>query len=104
MKSAKEMFEKLGYEYYEDDGFNCYKKEKRELIEPNYISFNRLEREVFMSNDSKNGNGVIVNMKLLQAINQQINELGWNDTTVTFDVKLDGKKVMEIMRNGNRKD
>ena len=77
MKSAKEMFEELGYVYYEDDGFNCYKKEKRELLEPDYISFDRLEREVFMSNDSKNSNGVIADMKLLQAINQQINELGW---------------------------
>lgn len=77
--SAKEMFEKLGYEYYEDDGFECYKKEKRKLIEPDYVSFNRLEREVFMSNDSKNGNGVIVDMKLLQAINKQVEELGWNN-------------------------
>ena len=77
MKSAKELFEELGYDYYEDDGFNCYKKEKRELIEPDYISFDRLEREVFMSNDSKNSNGVIINTKLLQAINQQIEELNW---------------------------
>ena len=77
MKKAKKLFEELGYEYYEDDGFNCYKKEKRELIEPDYISFNRLAREVFMSNDSKNSNGVIVDMKLLQAINKQVNELGW---------------------------
>lgn len=104
MKSAKELFEKLGYEYYEDDGFNCYKKEKRKLIEPDYISFNRLEREVFMSRVSKHSDGVIVDMKLLQAINQQINELGWNDTTINLDVKLDGKKVMEAIRGGNRKD
>lgn len=75
MKSAREMFEDLGYKYYEDDGFNCYKKEKRELIEPDYISFNKLEREVFMSNDNKIGNGLIVDMKLLQAINKQIEEL-----------------------------
>lgn len=26
-KSAEEMFERLGYEYYDDDGFTCYKKE-----------------------------------------------------------------------------
>ena len=57
-----------------------------------------------MSNDSKNGNGVIVDMKLLQAINKQVEELHWNDTIINFDVKLDGKKVMEIMRNRNRKD
>ena len=77
MKSARELFKELGYEYYEDDGFTCYKKEKRELIEPDYISFDRLEREVFMSRVSKNSNGVIVDMKLSQAINQQVNELGW---------------------------
>lgn len=75
---AKELFEKLGYEYYEDDGFTCYKKEKRKLIEPDYISFNRLAREVFISNDSKNGNGEIIDMKLLQAISKQVQELGWN--------------------------
>lgn len=78
MKSARELFEELGYEYYEDDGFNCYKKEKRRLIEPDYISFDRFEREIFMLNSSKNSNGVILNMKLLQAINKQVEELGWN--------------------------
>ena len=77
MKSARELFEELGYVYYEDDGFNCYKKEKSKLIEPDYISFDRLEREIFMSRVSKNRNGVIVDMKLLQTINQQVNELGW---------------------------
>ena len=77
MKSAKELFEELGYEYYENDGFDCYEKEKRKLIEPDYIAFDRFEREIFMSKTSKNGNGVIVDMKLLKAINQQINELGW---------------------------
>lgn len=101
MKTAKEMFEELGYEYYEDDGFECYKKGKRKLIEPDYISFNRLEREVFISKDNKNGNGVIVDMKLLQAINKQIEELHWNDTIINFDFKLDGKKVIEAMRGGN---
>lgn len=84
MKSARELFEELGYEYYEDDGFNCYKKEKRRLIEPDYISFDRLEREVFMSNSSKNSNGVILDMKLLQAINKQVEELGWNKWYITL--------------------
>lgn len=37
-----------------------------------------------MSNDSKNSNGVIVDMKLLQAINKQVEELGWlNDADIT---------------------
>lgn len=75
---ARGMFDELGYEYYEDDGFTCYKKEKRKLIEPDYISFDRLEREVFMSRTSKNGNGLTIDVKLLQAINEQVEELGWN--------------------------
>lgn len=77
--TAKEMFEELGYEYYEDDGFNDYKKEKRKLIEPDYISFDRLEREFFVLNSSKNGKGTTIDMPLLKAINKQIEELGWNN-------------------------
>lgn len=77
--SAKEMFEKLGYEYYEDDGFNCYVKEISELIEPDYISFDRLERKFFVSRNSKYDNGTTINMSLLQAINKQVDELGWLD-------------------------
>lgn len=77
--SAKEMFEKLGYEYYEDDGFDCYKKRKKRIIEPDYISFNRLEREIFLLRNSKNGNGTTINMTLLKAINKQIEELRWNE-------------------------
>lgn len=38
----------------------------------------------------------------LQAINQQINELGWNNTTVKIDVKLDGKKVMEVIERTDK--
>ncbi len=78
-KSAKEMIEELGYEYYEDDGFECYKKERRILIEPDYISFNRLEREIFISRPTENSNGLIIDMDLLQAINKQVEELGWLD-------------------------
>ena len=77
--TAKEMFEELGYEFYEDDGFNCYEKERRKLIEPDYISFNRLARQIFMSNNSECSNGVIVDVQLLKAINKQIEELGWNN-------------------------
>ena len=77
--TTKEMFEELGYEYFEDDGFNCYKKEKREIIEPDYISFDRLEKDFFVSNNSVISNGITINMQLLQAINKQVEELGWND-------------------------
>ena len=77
--SSKEMFEELGYEYYEDDGFNCYVKEKGKLIEPDYISFDRLERKFFVSRNSKYDNGTTINIPLLKAINKQVEELGWLD-------------------------
>lgn len=73
--SAKEMFEELDYEYYEDDGFTCYKRKTKVLIEPDYISFNRLEREIFLSR--KNENGITIDTCILQAINKQVDELGW---------------------------
>lgn len=31
-----------------------------------------------MSRTSKNGNGLTIDVKLLQAINEQVEELGWN--------------------------
>ena len=77
--TAKEMFEELGYKYCEDDGFIDYKKEKRKLIEPDYISFDRLEREIFILNSSKSSKGTTIDMSLLKAINKQVEELGWNE-------------------------
>ena len=92
MKSAKEMFENLGFEQeFNIACVNYYNKEK-----DRYIWFFQDTETIEIIFD--------IDMRTLQAINQQINELGWNDTTVNFDVKLDGKKVMEIMRDGNRKD
>lgn len=77
--SAKEMFEKLGYEYIE----NYFENELDEIYyqrEGKYapkIQFNlnhkciRVYREVNKSS--------YFDVKLLQAINKQIEELGWND-------------------------
>lgn len=95
MKSARELFEELGYTYQES-----YFEEK--LDEINYsksgdyapqIIFNFNHKCVMVYR--KENKASWFDVKVLQAINQQINELGWNDTTVNLDVKLDGKKVME---------
>lgn len=77
--SAKKEFENLEYEYNDDDGFICYKKNITKLIEPNYISFNKLEKEIFMSRPSEESSGLDINMELLQAINKQVEELGWDN-------------------------
>lgn len=98
MKTAKEMFEELGYEYYEDDGFDVYlqavnipNKLNTEYIRFKKISFNRLAREMSVHNYKKDalcqefiGRAMqtrinYLSLKELQAINKQIEELGWGD-------------------------
>ncbi len=105
MKSARELFEELGWylDIETNDNQIVYSKNKFNndtfgFIGAKTITFDKEMESVYL--DDVND----ISMLLLQAINQQINELGWNNTTVKIDVKLDGKKVMEIMRNGNRKD
>ena len=96
--NAKEMFEELGYEYSYDDGFIEYIKGKPipNRINTNYvkftkISFNKLEREIFIYDFNKDAlcleyipkkdtNGSFhISIAELKAINKQIEELGWND-------------------------
>ncbi|MGM9879470.1 MAG: hypothetical protein ACI31R_05565 [Bacilli bacterium] len=95
--SAKEMFEELGYKYYEDDGFTCYHqainipdKLNTEYIKFKKISFNRLSREMSIYNykkdalcqkfieDVTDAKINYLSAKELKAINQQCKELGWN--------------------------
>lgn len=96
MKSAKEMFEELGYEYSYDDGFIEYIKGNPipDRINTNYvkfikISFDKLEKEIFISDYNKDSlcleylpkkdtNGSFhITLEELQAINKQVEELGW---------------------------
>ena len=72
--SAKEMFEELGYEIdstYEIEGHFFYCKDYTK------IDFD-LSRKNFYKYHSSNLRSPI-DMKLLQAINKQVEELGWND-------------------------
>ena len=107
MKSARELFEELGYK-------KLPKKYNKNMIlyenEINIIGSVRPRKELKIIYFSLTDKRIQFSpyfkysMQELNAINQQINELGWNDTTLNLDVKLDGKKVMEAMRGGNRKD
>ena len=77
MKSAKELFEELGYRYQES-----YFEEK--LDEINYSKSGNYAPQIIFN---LNGKCIMVyrkgnkaswfDAKLFQAINQQINELGW---------------------------
>ena len=71
MKSAREMFEELGYEFeshhYSMTALIVYRKDLK------YIYFDA---------DKKIDIREFVDMKLLQAINQQCKELGWLDECI----------------------
>lgn len=97
IKNAVEL-EKLGYDYYEDDGFseflkatNVPNKLNTEYIDFKKISFNRLSRELIIYNYRKNAtcteflemttNAKInyLNNEELRAIFKICEELGWSD-------------------------
>lgn len=69
--SAKEMFEKLGYELREETYcLNCVK-----------LYFNKKYMNIiyFDSDKTIDVQNMIISYKLLQAINKQVEELSWND-------------------------
>ena len=83
--SAKEMFEKLGwsYEYIKgdcsEDTIQCKDLTRTMILTcqtdltkllPN-IQFNLISKDIVINNT------MFINMKLLQAINKQVEELGW---------------------------
>ena len=69
---AKEMFEKMGFEYSLYKGNICYTDE---LIDVNII-FSSTTKMLYLDNWS--GVGLkILGMNLLKAINKQCEELGW---------------------------
>lgn len=95
--SAKEMFEELGYDYYEDDGITTYLKANcipdklnTKYIKFREITFNRIGQEMGVYDYRKNAectefleNASSMKMNILtkeelQAINKQVEELGWN--------------------------
>ncbi len=71
--TAKEMFEKLGYEIdttRETENHLYYGSEYA------IIDFDLERQDIYKYN--KSGLRSPINMKLLQAINKQVEELGWN--------------------------
>ena len=63
--TAREMFEKLGYQYIEDGLFiEC------EINEEMYFSFSKTDKQITIGNYS-------ITVDEIQAINQQCKELGW---------------------------
>ena len=74
MKTAKEMFEELGYEKFENDFRITY---ERYTPECEMAEFEKVTKEITFADD--NCEVVIISRKVLQAINKQVEELGWLD-------------------------
>lgn len=73
--TAKEMFEELGYEYFNNGLRITY----QEFIksECKVIEFDLKKKTMLLADDSEEV--VILNSKEIQAINKQIEELRWNN-------------------------
>ena len=81
--SAKEMFEKLGYKLANDCKYYLfYEKALKENAEYEndylHISFEKKEK-AFIKTYGDDNSPEIITMEELQAINKQIEELGWDN-------------------------
>ena len=75
--SAKKMFEELGYiQSANYDKEIVYNYDFEDLSTYSYICFNKLDKKIEMENNIIVGCDITI--RTLQAINKQIEELGWN--------------------------
>ncbi len=76
---AKEMFEKLGYEidFITDHSFGYIKKKTNG--EEKTITFNDCGTAKFFVIIESDRDNPSINLEELQAINKQVEELGWNE-------------------------
>lgn len=79
MKSAKEMFEELGYEKVSDIPI-CYRFDDGGYV--NLIDFIDIKQKIMFTeyeeyNENKPQGSFFLNKSELKAINKQVEELGW---------------------------
>lgn len=80
--TAKEMFEKLGYEEFENDkSFIQYRDDSHGDGDYAFVRFNHMWKEYetgyYDGYETKNEETYTVSIELHQAITQQMKELGW---------------------------
>ena len=76
MKTAKEMFEKLGYKYKNYAGYISYEKELKNG-DCYFISFDYTDKTI--TKHQVSDRYLPIEIKELKAINQQVKELGWDE-------------------------
>ena len=73
-KNAKEMFEELGYDYFNNGlRITC---QNYKISECKLIDFDLKQKKMWLADDSREI--VELSYKEIKAINKQIEELGWN--------------------------
>ena len=74
--SAREMFEKLGYEFFER---NDHKKYIRYTNNYHTITFSKEYKTFSLRPEELLEHQLVVNIDLFKAIQKQIKELGWEE-------------------------
>lgn len=78
MKSAKEMFEELGADYFENNSRITIEFYNQNMDDYDFIEFDKECKTLSISIDQFSFKKYSFDFeKLFKAINQQINELGW---------------------------
>ena len=78
MSKADEMFEELGYEKIEtNDGFKNEIEYTRKNKYSTDIIFDLRHNVIVFGREERNRHAIIINT--LQAINEKVKELGWNE-------------------------
>ena len=78
MSKADEMFKKLGYKKKEDD-ISIFYYQHNGLKEEYGFDFYKRDKEIYPICHSQNDEPIYFNIQELQAINEKVKELGWND-------------------------
>ena len=77
-KTAKEIFEELGYiQSNNDDKVIVYNYDFEDFSTYSYICFNKINKKIEMENNFIVGCDITI--RTLQAINKQVEELGWDE-------------------------
>lgn len=76
MSKADEMFEKLGYEKVEDNSVNALYKSGGTILRQTITFLSDDFKTITKRAGLENG---FINMQELQAINEKVKELGWNE-------------------------
>ena len=76
--TAKEMFEELGYDYFNNGLRITY--QNYEISECKLIEFDLKKKNMMLADDSEEV--VELSLKEIKAINKQVEELNWNNDTI----------------------